>query len=120
MFALMRAFKGVEKNRRSPDAISPEGTRQSVARHGSAGKDFTQIESRRDDTMASSHPPSLAPEVLFSRKRMGFKRVEKNRRSPDAISPEGTGQSVARHGSAGKDFKQIESRRDGTMESSHG
>ena len=42
---------------------------------------------------------------------MGFKRVEKNRRSPDAISPEGTGQSVARHGSAGKDFKQIESRR---------
>ena len=46
---------------------------------------------------------------------MGFKRVEKNRRSPDAISPEGTAQSVARHGSAGKDFKQIESRRDDTM-----
>ena len=46
---------------------------------------------------------------------MGFKRVEKNRRSPDAISPEGTAQSVARHGSAGKDFKQIESRRDNTM-----
>ena len=51
---------------------------------------------------------------------MGFKRVEKNRKSSDAISPEGTGQSVALHGSAGKDFKQIESRRDGTMESSHG
>jgi hypothetical protein len=31
----------------------------------------------------------------------GFKGVEKNRKSPDAISPEGTGQSVARHGSAG-------------------
>jgi hypothetical protein len=31
----------------------------------------------------------------------GFKGVEKNRRSLDAISPEGTGQSVARHGSAG-------------------
>jgi hypothetical protein len=31
----------------------------------------------------------------------GFKGVEKNRRSPDAIGPEGTGQSVARHGSAG-------------------
>jgi hypothetical protein len=31
----------------------------------------------------------------------GFKGLEKNRRSPDAISPEGTGQSVARHGSAG-------------------
>jgi hypothetical protein len=58
-------FKGVEKNRGSLDAISPEGTGQSVARHGSAGKDFTQIESRRDDTMGSSHADSLAPEVIF-------------------------------------------------------
>jgi hypothetical protein len=57
-------FEGVEKNRRSPDAISPEGTGQSVARHGSAGKDFTQIESRRDDTMGSSHANSLAHSLL--------------------------------------------------------
>jgi hypothetical protein len=61
-------FKGVEKNRRSPDAISPEGTGQSVARHGSAGEDFTQIESRRDDTMGSSHADSLAPEVCLCRR----------------------------------------------------
>src|ERR1700733_11295614 len=59
-------FKGVEKSRRSPDAISPEGTGQSVARHGSAGKDFTQIESRRDDTMGSSHANSL-PKSLCTR-----------------------------------------------------
>jgi hypothetical protein len=32
---------------------------------------------------------------------LGFKGVEKNRRSSDVINPEGTGQSVARHGSAG-------------------
>src|SRR5450631_101785 len=57
-------------------------------------------------SVLSSHTRSLAPEVLFSWKRMGFKRVEKNRRSPDAISPEGTGQSVARHGSAGKHFSK--------------
>ncbi len=44
-------FRGVEKNCRSPDGISPEGTGQSVARHGSAGYDSTQIESRRDGTM---------------------------------------------------------------------
>jgi hypothetical protein len=37
---------------------SPEGTGQSVARHGSAGKDFQQIESRRDDTMGNSHANS--------------------------------------------------------------
>jgi hypothetical protein len=45
-----------EKNRKSPDALSPEGTGQSVARHGSAGYSFTQIESRRDDTMAVRDP----------------------------------------------------------------
>src|SRR5450631_926512 len=56
-------FKRVEKNRRSPDAISPEGTGQSVARHGSAGKHFKQIESRRDDTMGSSHAHSSAPAI---------------------------------------------------------
>src|SRR5450631_2976776 len=59
-------FKRVEKNRRSPDAISPKGTGQSVARHGSAGKHFKQIESRRDDTMGSSHADSLATALSFS------------------------------------------------------
>src|SRR5450631_681309 len=78
-----------------------------------SGHDFSRAVNRTVRDWA------LAPEVLFSRKRMGFKRVEKNRRSPDAISPEGTGQSVARHGSAGKHFKQIESRRVDTMGSSH-
>jgi len=56
-------FKRVERNCRSPDAISPEGTGQSVARHGSAGKHFKQIESRRDDTMGSSHADSSAPAI---------------------------------------------------------
>ena len=63
-------FKGVGKNRRSPDTISPEGTGQSVARHGSAGKGFTQIESRRDDTMGSSHANSLAPVLFAARLRL--------------------------------------------------
>jgi hypothetical protein len=59
-------FEGEERSRRSPDAISPEGTGPSVARHGSAGKDFTQVESRRDDPMGSSHANSKAPEIHLS------------------------------------------------------
>jgi hypothetical protein len=39
-------FRG-SKELQVTDATSPEGTGQSVARHGSAGYDFTQIESRR-------------------------------------------------------------------------
>jgi hypothetical protein len=65
---------GVEKNRRSPDAISPDGTGQSVARHGVPGRISSKSspEGTTQPLMAAflSKPPF--PSASSSRSKVTF------------------------------------------------
>src|SRR5216683_2815414 len=63
LLLLTRASRGWKRIAGHPTESVPKGTGQSVARHGSAGWDCREIESRRDDTMGvltQTLKPSLA------------------------------------------------------------